>query len=137
MGVVQQVLNIDHGNVSYLDNLLLRRAWCDSKSIPELTPMAMINDGVVTAAASVGGWTVLEDCIPFLSVLFSGNQYLGLCIAEVKRHLTSEKADLRGHASHEPLGVVEPRVVYRHEDHNCQVPLAEVCLPELFSGSLG
>ena len=74
MGVVQQVLNIDHGNVSYLDNLLLRRAWCDSKSIPELTPMAMINDGVVTAAASVGGWTPLEDCIPFLSVLFSGNQ---------------------------------------------------------------
>ena len=36
--------------------------------------MAMINDGVVTAAASVGGWTVLEDCIPFLSVLFSGKQ---------------------------------------------------------------
>ena len=55
----------------------------------------------------------------------------------MKRHLTSEKADLRGHASHEPLGVVEPGVVYRHEDHNCQVPLAEVCLPELFSGSLG
>ena len=54
----------------------------------------------------------------------------------MKRHLTSEKADLRGHASHEPLGVVEPRVVYRHEDHNCQVPPAEVCLPELFSGSL-
>ena len=79
VGVVQQVLNIDHGSVSYLckdeaDNLLLRRAWCDSKSILELTPMAMINDGVVTAAASVGGWTVLEDCIPFLSVLFSGKQ---------------------------------------------------------------
>ena len=65
---------------------------------------------LLTALARAGERTPLVDCMPFLFVLLSGDDYLLLCVESVKRALTSESVDLRGDRSHELVGVVEPEV---------------------------